>query len=564
MDEKPQRARLEVPRTDPLLIAQALVGKHMLIKAEFRGSPQRHRQLALRESAVVIDDCYHRLVNDMLGAILDHLGDRVGLDLPGRSGTRLHKAAGRKPLLTTRKLQELANIIRKHHTALAFTLTGDATGVDKAALSRLIRSGVLPRTALKVIDDAYLLGHLIGHAQGIDPTTFSYKDFKEHIQKHPVPLTERDEHALDFARHRAATYIRGLGNKIADDFTTEAIETEAAQRAQFEGEIREGLESNIEGHESWRKLASDLGHRTQDWARDLRRIAATEKQRALQEGFARGLQKREKRKPHQINVAKIPAPDACPHCKKLHLVGGAGKPIVFSLAELQQNGTNVGRRQSDWQATVGPVHPWCACELVHVPPGWEFDDSGDLVPTSRSTVLDTDLRKALTYGDSVPEKGCSIRIGDPTIRAIVENVIRQTPQALFDKQRGVTLITTDIPRPESRLDEHDLAYWTGNEIRLSITLPPEKVDFVLKHELGHGLNVWLRHQLGSTEAVREWHDKLYAISEKEGFVSDYAKKEPIENAAEVTRLYLYERPKLMLDYPRQFAFCYDAYRGATR
>jgi hypothetical protein len=70
--------------------------------------------------------------------------------------------------------------------------------------------------------------------------------------------------------------------------------------------------------------------------------------------------------------------------------------------------------------------------------------------------------------------------------------------------------------------------------------------------------------LGGTEAVRGWHDKLWAVSEEEGFVSDYAKKLPIENAAEVSMLYIYNRKRLMAVFPRQFSFVHRAYAPVFR
>jgi hypothetical protein len=69
------------------------------------------------------------------------------------------------------------------------------------------------------------------------------------------------------------------------------------------------------------------------------------------------------------------------------------------------------------------------------------------------------------------------------------------------------------------------------------------------------------HKFGSVEAVKQWHTKLDAVSRSEGYVSDYAKREPIENAAEVTMNYLYHRQRLMLRWPRQFAFVHKTYRN---
>jgi hypothetical protein len=363
----------------------------------------------------------------------------------------------------------------------------------------------------------------------------------------------------------------GLGNRVADNFATTAIEADAELRRKYMGLIREALEENVERRDTWRKLASDLGHKTGDWARDFGRIAATEKSKAMQEGVASGLIK-EYGDPEDVRVAKLPNPGACPDCVRLHYTAGEGSTLrIFKLSELVGNGTNVGKKRAAWEATVGPVHPWCGCELIHVPEGMGFDDDNNLLPLPmlRSDYLEGDLRKAmpkdsvkgkhLTYGKTVPDKGCVIRIGDPRMRAAVEKIIAMTPPEIFDKRIGITLITTDIPRPQNPFDEPDYAYWTGNEIRIMQTLPADKIPRVLPHEIGHSLNVHLMHKLGGVEPVRKWHDKLWAVSKKEGWVSNYAKRMPIENAAEVTMNYLYHRRRMMIRWPRQFAFCHKWY-----
>ena len=335
--------------------------------------------------------------------------------------------------------------------------------------------------------------------------------------------------------------------------------------------IRDAASENVQHAETWRKLASDIGHKTGDWARDFKRIAATEKQKAMQEGQVAGLIERYG-DPDEVQVAKQPNPDACPHCKRLHLKSD-GTLRIFKLSELIDNGSNVGKKAPNWQATVGPVHPWCGCEIIQVPEGWGFDEDNNLVPEAmlRSDWLEWDLRKAakhdapiLSYAAAVPEHGVVVRIADPETRAEVEKVIAKTPPEIFDKKVGITFITTDIPRVQNPLDDLDFAYWSGNEIRLSLMLDPKRIARVLPHEIGHSLNVYLMGQLGSVEAVKAWHRKLYKVSAAEGFVSAYAKREPIENAAEVTMFYLFHRKRLMIRAPRQFAFCHAAYRGIFR
>lgn len=547
------KVRVEAPADwDVLKIAQAVVGPDYILKAEPRGSePRFDGHGPLKEMSARWQSAYKTHLEKMVEKIRAYVEAR--------------------PNMAPKDVEALQKIIRDFHEAF---IAGSMQGViDESEVTRLAAEGVLPPDlGIDMIEDAYAYGRLLARPALATPAqvqAMSHVHFMAHKPTVMPKLTETEKHAVAWAKQSAAQHIRGLGNKVADDFTTTAIDADAAQRKKYMGVVREALAQNIARRESWRKLASDLGHQTKDWARDFRRIAVTEKQNAMQEGFARTLIEHEG-DPKKIRVAKQPNPDACPDCVRVFLMAGPGSPPkVFSLAELQKNGTNVGRHRSAWKPVSGTVHPHCACELVHVPEGMKFNEEGVLIPTKlkRSDWLEDDLRKAivgeppkhLTYKYTTPESGIAVRVGDPMVRAEIDKVLAKTPPEIFHKTIGVTLITTDLPRVQNPFDDHDLAYWTGNEIRLMQTLPAGAIHRVLPHEIGHSLNVHLMHKLGGTDPVRKWHRKLWAISKQEGFVTDYAKKMPIENAAEVTMLYLYHRPHLMLRFPRQFAFLHRAY-----
>lgn len=563
-------------------IAQAIVGDGWLLKAErLKGHEktfQDYKAMATLSRRFI--DTYKQQLEKMVAMIRAYVEKRIILGPLGKAGPK-------RPVATPQQVRELRQLIEDYHSAFIAGTVGPDT-LAPGEVQRLIDAGILPSDiaytfqpgakelppkAMNAIEEAYRYGHVLASSRNLDEKRLrhgmTYEEFSKEWAPR-VPLSEEEKHALEWLKTSAATHIRGLGNQIADDFSTLAIEADAELRRKYMGVVREELESNVQRRDAWRKLASDLGHRTGDWARDFARIAATEKQKAMQEGITVGLIKRHG-DPDEIYVAKQPNPGACPDCLRLHTEAG-GKLRIFKLSELIANGTNVGKKRRAWSATVGPVHPYCGCELIHVPPGMGFDEAGNLVPLdlTRADWLERDLMKALpkepakakhlTYGDSVPEQGVIIRIGDPMVRAEVEKVVAATPPEIFDKKIGVTLITTDTPRVQNPLEEHDFAYWTGNEIRLMQTLPASKIWRVLRHELGHSLNIFLMRKLGGVQKVREWHNELYLISQKEGWVSEYAPKMPIENAAEVTMLYLYARPRLMRHWPKQFVFCHKAYR----
>ncbi len=500
--------------------------------------------------------------------------------------TRRRAAEKKLSLLTPAQLETLKRIVQDYHLAFALGVYGPDS-IPPAETARLISMGIVPEDlalvftprpgeeaplAMRLTDLAYQYGQQLGDARQRDAVTkMGADEFLEHLEATRAELSPVDRQAMAWARYNAGQHVRGMGDRISLQLGTVVLDADAEQRRKYLGVIQRELEESIDKRATWRELASEIGHATEDWSRDMQRVAATETQFAMQEAQAREIAKHAD-DPDDVRVAKIPAPDACPDCVRLHLTAGPGSPPrIFKLSELQANGTNVGRKRAAWKAVVGPVHPWCGCELVEVPGGWGFDEDGNMVPEimlkkgDRLDVAEDVLRKGerehMTYRGAVPDVGLTIRVGDPRARAVVEAVVKEAPPEIFRRDVGVTLITTDIPRVQNPLEEHDFAYWTANEIRISQTLPIERWPRVLRHELGHSLNVYLMRQLGGAGPVRAWHDRLWAISEEEGFVSDYARKLPIENAAEATRMYLFERPKLMLNYPRTFAFLHRYYRG---
>lgn len=68
-----------------------------------------------------------------------------------------------------------------------------------------------------------------------------------------------------------------------------------------------------------------------------------------------------------IVYKKVVSDDSlCQWCKKFY-THADGSPVLFTLAELQANGSNYGKRKSEWLPTLGKTHPRCRCQLFHRP-----------------------------------------------------------------------------------------------------------------------------------------------------------------------------------------------------
>lgn len=57
----------------------------------------------------------------------------------------------------------------------------------------------------------------------------------------------------------------------------------------------------------------------------------------------------------------------CRWCNKFYQHAD-GTPIMYTLAELQANGSNYGKAKSEWKPTLGKTHPFCRCQLFHRTP----------------------------------------------------------------------------------------------------------------------------------------------------------------------------------------------------
>lgn len=561
-----------VPRLD---VAEAAAGRSWLLKAERTSTAETvwYRDRPMRELSKRIEEAYAYV----LAAAVRRIERFISEQVVGEA-VKLSKARKRFHLLSPQQLALIQEILGEHHAALVAGMI-DVEALPPAEAQRLLDRGVVaqdlamvlapvvkqdrPPDAMRMIDDAFLYGRDIAKRTQSARREIERLTYAEWKALPREPLTESERAALTWARNSAATKVKGLGNRVASDFATIAIEADRELRVEQERAIREEVAEGIAERKAWRKVASALGDRTGDWSRDLARIAATEQQEAMTEGQAAVMKRRAGGE--DVRVAKRPNPDACEACLAAYTQNG--RPRIFWLEELRANGSNVGKKRKDWKPTLGPLHPWCACELIEVPDGWGFDEAGDLMPEEllRSALRDLSLRKAarVTHRPRAYGVGStlSIHVADPELRAVVEDVVRRTPAQVFRPDVGVLLITTDHRRQTTPLDDLDFAYWSGHEIRIQQGIDPARAARVLEHEIAHSLNVWLLRQLGSLDAVRDWHAKLDEVSRDEGRVSDYASREPIENAAEVLRLYLYQRGRLRLRWPRQFAMVHESMRG---
>ncbi len=210
-------------------------------------------------------------------------------------------------------------------------------------------------------EQSYIIGKLSSIIGDKNLSEVRYNDFKDYLKKEEYKLTPNEKRMLDIAKKRTYYHLKKLGETMKETVGGIVLSEDKKLLEFRQKAIKEEIESGILKKKSISNIVSEIGHRTENWERDLGRIVATENNNIYQEAKAAYFSELS----HTDNpqVYKKVYDGACKFCIKLFLTGGIGsRPIVFNLSELQANGTNVGVKQAQWKPVVGSVHPWCRCD----------------------------------------------------------------------------------------------------------------------------------------------------------------------------------------------------------
>ena len=244
---------------------------------------------------------------------------------------------------------KVESTVKSHFDILKFLMTGSPPP-DKDLLKKIGISGTLA----SLIFMSYNHG-LHSHEDNNDEESVSTP-----VQHTTPVLTHSQERVVNNLNLRANQIINNFSQNVTTSATNSIINLELST---FHTNESENLVSRGKVVQKLREVTGDL-------ERDWHRVAQTELWNAKLQGEA-----------HAIldGSSPRPAPDCCPMCRKLYLEKDGVTPRVFKLSELMENGDNIGKKQAEWVATLGPVHPSCLCCLNVKPKDAVFDKDGNLV-----------------------------------------------------------------------------------------------------------------------------------------------------------------------------------------
>lgn len=233
---------------------------------------------------------------------------------------------------------------------------------------------------------AFLFGKLAAILRG-QTNKIDYKDFKNYLQRGQyIPLNRAQEDVLALLEQRLAASVMKNSNRMKQDIQSLFNERNLKWNMDesFKGLVKKEIRTATIENRSKQEVISEIGHKTGNWERDIGRIVETEMQDIYQ--YGRLSEMVDRAGENELKVYKNVFPGACRYCISLYLTAGVGSaPRIFQVGTLVANGTNIGRKQADWKAVIGTIHPHCRCEINDYREGdvWSEEKQAFVVPQSR-------------------------------------------------------------------------------------------------------------------------------------------------------------------------------------
>ena len=237
---------------------------------------------------------------------------------------------------------EISSIIQQHHNRLADELTGAGNDAD---------SDYSPITM------AYMFGLLLGNAK--DRAAVEQMPPEKFVEAAgPIALPVDEQRKAEALAVDAAQRVRHFGSELATAAT--AAITAGVLAGSSDAISKRVMGVLKRGRGRWGRVAATVLHAARDRGSVRRHAQASSA--AEQTAY----------------VYRQAQADACIYCIALN-TGPDGMPRIFRLEDLEAAGTNAGRTKAEWQAVLGPIHPFCRCATHPVPEGHGFDEHGALV-----------------------------------------------------------------------------------------------------------------------------------------------------------------------------------------
>ena len=264
-------------------------------------------------------------------------------------------------MLTKKQLKQISDIIHRRFLSFTYETLGERA-LTSDEIAELKRVGLIRDSVRSLTGDGYTIGRVVA---ALDRTDARGLDFDEILRAaRKIPQTQVETQMIEWASAHAGEYIKG----ISDDMVKEVGATSAREVGSAIRAIADQVKEAIEQRKTPSQLKTMLFDVIDDKAKDWGRVASTELNNAIQSGIYNEINRNHGSA--QL-VYKRPSPNACKHCKRVYLEADGITPIIFQLNDLEDH--NFGEKAADWGPVIGSVHPWCQCQLMMIPDGYDFE-----------------------------------------------------------------------------------------------------------------------------------------------------------------------------------------------
>lgn len=285
-------------------------------------------------------------------------------------------------ILNAQEVQSLLDIMDKQFAIYVGSTMGKNFLTDQEAQTLMGAGFDLGDLYSKYNDHAWLNFQLGMLSEALGDNRLSkmgYNDFMKWVGKgNYIPLTTKEQYVLDSVKFQSLSDIRAYKGRIFSDINGIISQENINNRKAYEDVIREEVSSGLKNRDSIKKIISNLGHKTGDWSRDFSKSVEYISHSALNEGKSMMIQKKGGQ---NAKVYFIVQAGACKHCIRHYLTQGEGsQPKIFTIAQLEANGSNIGKKVDQWNATIHSMHPFCRCLMQEYPEGYVWDGSKFIPP----------------------------------------------------------------------------------------------------------------------------------------------------------------------------------------
>lgn len=278
-------------------------------------------------------------------------------------------------IISKEKIKKIKEIIENGYKSLSISVLGKKI-FSESEIQKLKNKGFDISNETSLLELIYNHNYL-NIVDKTTPKTIGEMKKQQSVAKN-LPKGTVNKYAIEHAEENTGQLFEKLSSKIATNI--EGIIREGNNNLKISAlqnkEISESLKEKTIG-----EIKTQLRDISQQSGRDFRRIAVTETSNLIGTASAdRIAQKNTDKNLDEVYSYRVIVQDhsTCLWCRRFYL-DSDGTPKVYRLSTLLANGSNYGKKNSDWKPVVTATHPNERCsQVIEMPPGYQVVAGGRL------------------------------------------------------------------------------------------------------------------------------------------------------------------------------------------